>query len=75
MGESKSTINIRLTNKKYIFASGKSSKGSIKNRVSIDKGPQIIDSQKYIGDFEGDTIVGKNHNGSLVTLVDRKSLF
>lgn len=57
------------------YASGKTLKGSIKNRVSIDKRPKIVELQKRIGDFEGDTIVGKNHKGSLVTLVDRKSLY
>jgi len=57
------------------YGSGKSLKGSIKNRVSINRRPKIVDEQKRIGDLEGDTIVGKSHNGSIVTLVDRKTLY
>ncbi len=50
-------------------------KASIKNRFSIIKRPKIVEVQKRIGDFDGDTIVGKNQKGSLVTLVGRKSLY
>ena len=48
-------------------------RGTIKNRVSIEKRPPIVDRKIRIGDWEGDTVVGKNHQGALVTLVDRKS--
>ena len=63
----------RKKRKKY--GTGLTQKGSIKNRVSIEKRPKIVEEQKRIRDFEGDTIVGKNHQGSIVTLVDRKSLY
>ena len=48
-------------------------RGTIKNRVGIEKRPKIVEKNIRIGDWEGDTIVGKNHQGALVTLVDRKS--
>ena len=48
-------------------------RGTIKNRVGIEKRPQIVEKKIRIGDWEGDTVVGKNHQGALVTLVDRKS--
>ena len=48
-------------------------RGTIKNRVGIEKRPQIVEKKIRIGDWEGDTVVGKNHKGALVTLVDRKS--
>ena len=48
-------------------------RGTIKNRVSIDERPAIVEKKIRIGDWEGDTVVGKNHQGALVTLVDRKS--
>jgi len=48
-------------------------RGMIKNRVSIKARPAIVDRKIRIGDWEGDTLVGKNHKGALVTLVDRKS--
>jgi IS30 family transposase len=69
--------HLRQRNKKRRkkYSSGKTSKGTIKNRVSIDKRPKIVEQEKRVGDFEGDTIVGKNHLGSIVTIVDRKSLY
>ena len=48
-------------------------RGTIKNRVGIQERPKIVERKIRIGDWEGDTVVGKNHRGALVTLVDRKS--
>ena len=48
-------------------------RGTIKNRVGIQERPGIVERKIRIGDWEGDTVVGKNHQGALVTLVDRKS--
>ena len=48
-------------------------RGMIKNRVGIEARPAIVERKNRIGDWEGDTVVGKNHQGALVTLVDRKS--
>jgi len=48
-------------------------RGTIKNRVGIEKRPPIVERKIRVGDWEGDTVVGKNHQGALVTLVDRKS--
>ena len=31
--------------------------------------------KKRIGDWEIDTVIGKNHKGALVTIVERKSMF
>ncbi|MDP1679340.1 MAG: hypothetical protein Q8L02_04345 [Candidatus Nitrotoga sp.] len=47
----------------------------IKNRVSIDERPEIVDQKTRIGDWEGDTVIGKNHKGGLVTLAERKSRY
>jgi IS30 family transposase len=41
----------------------------------IAKRPKIVEKKSRIGDWEIDTIVGKNHKGFLVTVVDRKSKF
>lgn len=46
----------------------------ISNRVSIDERPVEADGRS-IGDWEMDTIVGKNGKGAIVTLVDRKSCY
>jgi IS30 family transposase len=50
-------------------------RGMIKNRVGIESRPDIVERKVRVGDWEGDTVVGKNHKGALVTLVDRKSKF
>jgi IS30 family transposase len=48
-------------------------RGAIPNRIGIEKRPKIVERRIRIGDWEGDTVIGKNHQGALVTLVDRKS--
>ena len=50
-------------------------RGRIANRVSIDARPGVVNERSRVGDWEGDTVIGKNHRGALVTLVERKSLY
>lgn len=50
-------------------------RGRIKNRVSIDDRPEIVSSKKREGDWEGDTIIGKNRQSALLTMVERKTLY
>ncbi len=57
------------------YASGQERRGMIKNRVSIDERPEIVDQKTRMGDWEGDTVIGKNHKGGLVTLAERKSRY
>ncbi len=45
----------------------------IKNKVSIEARPEIINSKERFGDWEIDLIVGKNNKGAMVTLVERKT--
>jgi transposase, IS30 family len=42
-------------------------------KIRIDKRPGIIEKRGRVGDFEGDTVMGKRGTGALVTHVDRKS--
>jgi IS30 family transposase len=53
----------------------KDRRGQIKNRVSIDERPKIVEKKRRIGDWEGDTIIGKQQQKAIVTLVDRASKF
>lgn len=53
----------------------KTNQGQIIGRVSIEQRPEIVDEKTRIGDFEIDTVIGKNHQGALVTIVDRVSKF
>ena len=48
-------------------------RGQIKNRISIDERPQIVEDKIRIGDWEIDTMIGKDRKGVLVTIVDRMS--
>ena len=57
------------------YASGKEHRGGIKHRVSIDLRPAIVADKVRLGDWEGDTIIGKDQQGAVVTLVDRVSRF
>lgn len=57
------------------YASGQERRGAIRNRVSIDERPEIVEQRVRIGDWEGDTVIGKNHQGVLVTLAERKSRY
>lgn len=54
----------------------KQKKEIIKNRVFIDKRPEIINKRKRIGDFEGDVMGSpKSDKQVAVGIVDRKSRF
>ena len=50
-------------------------RGCIKNRVSIDERPKVVDRKSRIGDWEIDLVIGKGHSGALVTIVERKTSF
>lgn len=50
-------------------------RGKLPARAEIAGRPSIVDERKRFGDWEGDTIVGKQRRGGLVTLVERKSGF
>lgn len=47
----------------------------IPNRTPIQDRPPIVAQKKRIGDWECDTLVGKDRKSALVTMVERKSLF
>lgn len=49
--------------------------GPIKNRVSIEKRPKIVDRMARIGDWEADTIFGKDQKSFIVSLTERRSMF
>ena len=67
---------LRTNGKRYRKrGSGKDKRGQIKNAVSIDDRPAIVEEKSRIGDWEIDTVIGKNHKQALVTIVERKSKF
>jgi len=50
-------------------------RGEIRNKVSIEERPAIVETKERIGDWEADTIIGKRHQQALVSLTERKSRF
>jgi transposase, IS30 family len=54
-------------------ASGK--QVTIKNKVSIDLRPVVVDEKERCGDWEIDTIIGEDGKGAILTLTERKTDF
>lgn len=68
--------HLRIASKPYRKRYGSNDRrGKIKNRVSIDERPMIVERRSRIGDWEGDTIIGKGRKSALLTLVERKTLY
>ncbi len=66
--------NLRFGRRKRRKRSGKlDNRGKIPNKTMIDDRPKIVDERSRFGDYEGDTVIGGQHQGVLVTLVERKS--
>ena len=47
----------------------------IKDKVSIDERPAVINDKSRFGDWEIDTIVGEGNKGAIVTIVERQTGF
>jgi IS30 family transposase len=48
-------------------------RGKLADCVRIDGRPDVINRRRRYGDWEGDTMVGRNRRSALVTMVERKS--
>ena len=48
-------------------------RGLIPDRVGIELRPAEVAAKERIGDWEGDTIIGANHCGAILTMVERKT--
>jgi len=68
--------DLRSQGKKYRKrGNSKDSRGKIKGRIDISERPAIVEERERFGDFEIDTIIGKNHKGAIVTINDRATGF
>lgn len=66
--------HLRHQHKKYRKRYGSPNRqGPIKNRVMIDARPEVVNEKRRLGDWEIDTIIGKQHQKAIVTLVERVS--
>lgn len=66
--------HLRTSGKRYRKrGSAKDNRGIIVGRRDISERPAIVEEKKRVGDLEIDTIIGKNHQGAIVTINDRAS--
>ena len=68
--------HLRHQNKTYrkrYGSSHKRNRNGIPNRTDIDERPDSVNAREQVGDWEADTMIGKNHRGVFVTLDERKS--
>jgi IS30 family transposase len=57
------------------YGSGHHRRGQIRNRRCITERPAIVEQRARVGDWEGDTVIGKQESQAIVTLVERKTRF
>ena len=57
------------------YGSGRTRRGRIPDRVDIDERCPRVEERKTVGHWEGDTRIGRNRRGALVTHVVRKSRY
>ncbi len=67
------SLRHKLKHRKRPVGGGK--KEIIKDKVSIDLRPDIINNRERFGDWEIDLIVGENNKGAIVTIVERTTSF
>jgi IS30 family transposase len=67
---------LRHSGKKYNKRSkGSSGRGCIPGRIDIKERPLIVEKKTRLGDWELDTIIGSQHRGAIVSMIDRASKF
>lgn len=52
----------------------KNTRGTIKDRVSIEERPNVVNSRTRLGDVEVDLMMGKDHNSALLVMTERSTL-
>ena len=66
---------LRCQKKRKKRYGSRDTRGQLKNRVSIDERPTIVDERQRIGDWEMDLIIGRLGGSVLMTAVERKTRF
>ncbi len=59
--------------KRKRYAGGRERRGQIPNRRPLSERPLHIEARSQVGHWECDTVIGANHKGAVVTMVERKS--
>lgn len=67
-------LHLRQSGKKRNKRGSKNAgRGLIPNRRDISERPTIVDAKTRVGDWELDSIIGKNHKGAITSMVERKT--
>ena len=66
-------LNLRCQKQRRKRYGSYARRGQIPNRVLIDQRPQVVEQKGRLGDWEADTIIGRNHKEAIVSLVERRS--
>lgn len=75
-GMQKYQINLRQgKGKRRSRASSTSGRGVISGRIGIEQRPEIANLKVEIGHWESDTMIGSNHQGVIVTHVEKHSKY
>ena len=65
---------LRHQRKKYRKRYGSAhNRTGIPDRQGIEERPAEVNARERVGDWEADTIIGKNHKGAVITIDERKS--
>jgi transposase, IS30 family len=68
-------LNLRCQKKRRKRYGKLSRRGQIPNRRSVELRPEIVAEKTRLGDWEADTIIGKNHHQAILSLVERKTKY
>jgi IS30 family transposase len=68
-------LHLRSQKKRRKRYGKNSRRGQIPNRRSIELRPAVVAEKSRLGDWEADTIIGKNHNQAIVSLCERKTKY
>lgn len=66
-------LHLRSQKKRKKRYGKNSRRGTLSNQISIEKRPLIVANKSRLGDWEVDSVIGKSHQGAIVTMVERKS--
>lgn len=67
--------HLRCRKKRKKRYGSKDRRGRIPGRIGIEQRPVVVERKTRIGDWEGDTLIGKGHRGAVLTLVERRTRY
>lgn len=66
-------LNLRWNKKRRKRYGKYDRRGALVNQISIEQRPPVVDQKSRLGDWELDTVIGKGHQGAIVSMTERKS--